>query len=122
MTTYQITTKTDTQSAVGPVVIGVETSVITITAQAADYIPEVYLDLSPMMLGDTTVVTEYLAIDGTNYQIYFQNTYSGVQTIPALRFHGKLIELNMLYKITIKQTAGTGRTYPFASVVQIFSA
>lgn len=122
MTTYLITSKTDTQSSIGPVTLNTVYSVITVTAQAADYIPEVYLDLSAMQSADVTVVTEYLAVDGTNYQIYYQNTYSGVQTFPALRFHGKLIELNMLYKVTIKQTAGTGRSYPYASILQIFNA
>lgn len=122
MTSYTITTKTDAQSSIGPVTIGTETSIVTITAQTADYIPEVYLSLQNMTVTDTTIVTEYLAVDGSNYEIYYQNTFTGVQASPTLRFHGKLIELNMLYKVTVKQTAGTGRAYPYSSILQVFNA
>lgn len=122
MTTYLIATKTDAQSSIGPVTLSTVYSVLTVTAQAADYIPEVYLSLQNMQTGDTTVVTEYLGIDGTNYEIYYQNTYTGAQTNSAVRFHGKLIELNMLYKVTIEQTGGTGRAYPYASILQIFNS
>jgi hypothetical protein len=122
MTTYSITGKTDNQSSIGPVTINVETTVISIAAQAADYVPEVYLSLQNMTTGDATTVTEYISVDGANYEIYQQFPYSGAQTQSVLRFHGKLLELNMLYKLTVKQTAGTGRAYPFTSVVQVFNA
>jgi hypothetical protein len=122
MTTYLIATKTDTQSSIGAVTIGVETTVVSYAAQAADYIPEVYLSLQNMVSGDTTVVTEYIAVDGTNFEIFYQNIFTGAQTAPILRFHGKLIELNALYKITVKQTAGTGRSYPYTSILQVFNA
>jgi len=122
MTNYLITTKTDAQSSVGPVTIGVETNVVSYTAQASDYIPELYLSLQNITTGDTVVVTEYLSVDGTNYEIYYQNTFTGAQTFNTLRFHGKLLELNMLYKVTVKQTGGTGRAYPYASILQIFNS
>lgn len=121
MPSYAITTKTDTKSTVGPLVLSSETSIITIAGESADYVIEAYVDLSPMQAGDTTIVTEYLAVDGVNYQLYWQGTFSDVVGIPILRFHGKLLEKDMLYKLTINQTAGTGRTYPFASVLQIFN-
>lgn len=121
MTTYTITTKTDAQSSVTPT-LNVETNVFNITAQAADYIFEGYIDLGNMIAGDTTIITEYISVDGSNLHIYQQTTFSGVQNTPVLRFHGKLLELNMLYRVTIKQTAGTGRAYPYASVLQVFSS
>ena len=120
MTTYTITTKTDTLSSVSPT-LNVETNVWSIAAQAADYILEGYISLQNMVSGDTTVITEYVAIDGTNFEVYSQTTFSGAQAQSALRFHGKLFELNTLYKVTVKQTAGTARAYPFSTVLQIFS-
>ena len=123
MTTYTITTKTDTLNASPTAVtLNAETTIFGVTAQAADYVFEGYISLRNMVAGDTTIVTEYISVDGTNYDIYWQVTYSGAQTTPALRFHGKLFELNMLYKVTVKQTAGTGRAYPNSSVLQVFSA
>ena len=122
MTIYAITTKTDTQSSVGPVVINVETNVVNLAAQAADYIPETYIDLSNLAGGDTTIVTEYIGVDGSNLRVYYQQTFTDVQSSPIVRFHGKMMELNMLYRITVKQTAGTGRAYPYSSVLQVFNA
>jgi hypothetical protein len=122
MTSYSITTKTDTKTVLAAVTIGVETTVIDVPAQAADYIIESYIDLTNMAGGDTTNVTEYVGVDGSNLRVYQQVTYSGAQTAPILRFHGKLFEKDLLYRITIKQTAGTGRAYPYASVLQVFNA
>jgi hypothetical protein len=121
MTNYAITTKTDAQSSISPS-LNVETDVVNIAAQAADYVPELYLDLGNMQAGDTTIVTEYISVDGINQRIYFQKTFKDVQTEPLLRLHGKLLELGMLYKVTVKQTGGTARVYPLASIIQIFNA
>lgn len=120
MTTYTITTKTDAQTSISPT-LNVETNVVNFIAQSADYVPEVYLDLANMTTGDTTVVTEYISVDGTNLRIYWQWTFTNAQTMPLLRFHGKLLELGMLYRITVKQTAGTARTYPYSSILQVFN-
>jgi hypothetical protein len=119
---FNIAAKTDTQSSVGPLVIGVETTAISIPAQNADYIPESYIDLGNMNVGDSTVVTEYFAVDGINFRVYWQGSFSDVVQIPILRFHGKLFEKGMLYKITVTQTAGVGKVYPIASVLQVFNA
>ena len=122
MTNYTITSKTDTQSTLSAVTINTTYNIINLTAQTADYIPEVYLDLSNMASGDTTIVSEYISVDGTNLKLYYQYTFTNAQTLPVQRFHGKLLELNMLYRVTLQQTAGTGRAYPYSSVVQVFSA
>lgn len=122
MTTYTITTKTDTKGNTGALSIGVETAVFDLTAQSADYLFEGYIDLNPMQAGDTTVVTEYISADGTNLRVYNQATFSGVQSAPLIRFHGKLLEKDMLYRVTLNQTAGVGRDYYYASVLQVFNA
>lgn len=125
MTTYTITTKTDTLNATpAAVTLNSETNIFNIVAQAADYILEGYISLQNMTTaaGDVTVVTEYIAVDGTNFEIFNQTTFTGTQTAPVLRFHGKLMELNTLYKVTVKQTAGTARSYPNSSVLQVFNA
>lgn len=121
MTTYTITTKTDIQSTVTPT-LNVETNIFNYTAQAADYVFEGYIDFINMASGDTTVVTEYISVDGTNLHIYQQNTLTNAQTQPVARFHGKLFELNMLYRVTIKQTGGTARAYPYSGILQVFNA
>jgi len=90
--------------------------------ESGDFIVESLLDLSSMVSGDTTVVTEYTAVDDVNSHIYQQTTYSGAQSAPLLRFHGKIFYKNNLYRITLKQTGGAGRSYPVSSIMQMLSS
>jgi len=44
---------------------------------------------------------------------------SGAQPAPVFRFHAKMLYKNMKYKVTVNQTAGTIRSFPYAFVVQV---
>jgi hypothetical protein len=120
--TISITSIADTVGTITPVGLNVETDLVSYAAQADHYIVEGYVDLANMAGGDTTIITEYIAIDGTNFRIYWQSTQSGVQANPAVRFHGKLFPAATLYKVTVKQTAGTARGYYEAFQLQVMSA
>jgi len=115
----QIASKTDYTGSVTPSALNTETDVVSISAQTDDYIVEGYIDLSAMQDGDTIVVTEYISVDGQNYRVFLQATFNGAQAQPILRFHSKMLYKNMLYKVTINQTAGTVRTIPYAFILQV---
>lgn len=69
-----------------------------------------YVDTANMVSGDTTIITVYvLVITAGTYRIYFQNTYSGAQTFPLVYIAP--LPSDVGWKLTLKQTTGTGRTY-----------
>jgi len=71
-----------------------------------------YIDLSNMASGDTVVVREYMKIaSGGNYVKYAEETYSGAQSIPLLHIVTKPARYAL--KVTLQQTAGTNRDYPY---------
>ncbi len=90
--------------------------------QSGDFIVESFLDLRNMVSGDTVVVREYTAVDDSNSHIYQQATISGTQVSPLIRFHGKTFYKGNLYRVTLKQTGGTGKSYPVTTSMQVLSS
>jgi len=115
----RIASKTDYVGTCSPSALNAETTVVEVTAQSDDYIVEGWLDVSALASGDVLVVTEYVAIDGTNYRVFGQITLSGSQASPAYRFHSKIFYKNMKYKVTVNQTSGTLRSFPYRFILQV---
>jgi hypothetical protein len=72
---------------------------------------EGWIDLANMASGDTTVVNIYVKTktDGA-YRLYDSASYSGAQAAPALH----IIDVAAKgFKVTLRQTAGTYRTYDY---------
>ncbi|MEM0261492.1 MAG: hypothetical protein QW733_02070 [Desulfurococcaceae archaeon] len=120
--TIIIQSKTRYSGTVTPSALNTETIVVDIPVQADDYMVEGYLDLSQLQSGDTVVVTEYISVDGVNYQRFAQVTYSNAQSEPIIRFHSKTLLSNMLYRVTIKQSAGTLRSFPYGFIVLVMGS
>jgi hypothetical protein len=114
-----IQSKTRYTGTVSPPTLNTETTVIEITAQSDDYIVEGWLDISALASGDTLVIKEYVAVDGTNYRLFLSVTYSGPVDAPAIRFHSKQFIYNMKYKVTVTQTAGTLRSFPYRFLLEV---
>lgn len=75
----------------------------------APIVVEGYLDLATMQAGDTIVVRESSTIEGyTNWRVYADHTYTGVQDEPLVHFTKKLAGNG--YRVTAEQTGGTNRT------------
>ncbi len=119
-----VSTIDDTQdTSPAALTLNVETTILNVgSAQSGHYSPECHIAAANFQSGDVFVVTEYIAVDTTDFRVYFQQTYYGQQQFPALRFHGKMLLANELYKLTIKQTAGTGRVVPYSCSVQVLTA
>jgi hypothetical protein len=114
-----IASKTRYSGTVTPSALNTETVVVDIGAQADDYIVEGWIDLSAMQSGDTVVVCEYVAVDGVNLRRYACVTYSDAQSDPIVRFHSKQLLYSMLYRVTINQTAGTPRSFPYGFLLEV---
>ncbi len=69
---------------------------------------EGYVNLSNLALGDTAVIRQYQKVYG-EYRQYAEESYSGVQALPAVFITPKSGKDGI--KITIQQTAGTLRTF-----------
>jgi len=114
-----VASKTRYAGTVSPTGLNVETVVVDITAQSDDYLVEGYVDLSQLASGDSVVVKEYIAVDGVNYQLFCQATYTGPVLEPVVRFHTKTLLYNMKYKVTITQTSGTLKSFPYGFILEV---
>jgi hypothetical protein len=72
-----------------------------------------YVDLSNMVSGDTTEIRVYVIVKSAgSYIQYYINTYTGAQTNKSV--YVPPLPSNYGWKLTLKQTAGTGRVYDWA--------
>jgi hypothetical protein len=117
-----VASKTEYTGTVTPSDLNVETTVVEITGASDDYIIEGYIDLSQLQSGDAVEVREYIAVDGANYQLYARVTYSGPVSEPVIRFHAKTLLYNMKYKVTIIQTQGTLKSFPYGFIQEVLGA
>jgi hypothetical protein len=121
--TVVVQSKTRYFGTVTPSALNTETTVLNITGASDDYMVEGYIDLSQLQSGDAVVVNEYIAVDGTSYQLYATVTYSGPVSAPVIRFHTKTLLYNMLYKVTINQTAGSAtRSFPYGFTQEVLGS
>jgi hypothetical protein len=69
-----------------------------------------YIDLTNMASGDTVQVRISLIVKAAgSYILYYLGSYSGVQTNPLVYLPSLPSDIG--YKLTLKQTTGTVRTY-----------
>ena len=114
-----VASKTRYSGVVTPVDLNVETVVVDIPAQADDYLVEGYIDLSQLAPGDEVVVREYVAVDGVSYRLFVQVAYAGPVDEPVVRFHTKTLLYSMKYRVTVTQTAGVLRGFPYGFVLEV---
>jgi hypothetical protein len=114
-----IASKTRYLGTVSPPALNTETTVVEITAQSDDYIVEGWIDLGALASGDTVTIRVYVAVDGTNYRLYASFSFSGPVSNPIIRFHSMQLCYNMKYKVTITQTSGTLRSFPYGFLLEV---
>ena len=69
-------------------------------------------DLVNLVNGDTVELRVYSKLDATNYRLAWKATYQHAQAVLAA-ISPPISSLTQL-KFTLKQTAGTGRNFPWA--------
>jgi len=115
----RIREKVRAQGSVTPTALNTETDIINLADQTDDYIIEGQIDLSNLASGDEVVIRVYIAVDGVNQRLSDQMTFSGAQTIPVVRVMAHTVAHNAKFRVTITQTAGTLRTFPYTIIYQI---
>ena len=91
---------------------GTEQTLYANTTSRAAIFVNLDLDLVNMALGDNTVLRVYKMVDGTTYRLQSVVPYNGAQTLTCVTISGNEGIVSG-YKITLQQTAGTNRAYPY---------
>jgi hypothetical protein len=115
----RIRAKTRLQSSVTPSALNTETDIVNLADQTDDYIVEGQISLQNLASGDTVIVRTYVAVDGTNQKKTDEKTFSGVQDISVVRIPAVTLAYNAKFRLTVTQTAGTLRAYPYTVIYQI---
>jgi hypothetical protein len=114
-----IASKTRYSGTVSPPALNTETTVVEITAQSDDYIVSGWIDLGALASGDAVTIRVYVAVDGTNYRTYATASYTGPVSDPIVRIHEMQLLYTMKYKVTITQTSGTLRSFPYGFILEV---
>jgi hypothetical protein len=115
----RIKTKQRLQSSVTPSALGAETNIINLPDQSDDFILEGFISLRNMASGDTVILRSYVAVDGVNQDKMDELSFSGAQSIPVVRIPATTLAYNAKPRITVTQTAGTLRAFPYTIILQI---
>jgi hypothetical protein len=115
----RIRAKTRLQGSVTPSALDTETNIVNLADQTDDYIVEGQISLQNLASGDTVIVRTYVAVDGTNQKKTDEKTFSGVQDISVVRIPAVTLAYNAKFRLTVTQTAGTLRAYPYTVIYQI---
>jgi hypothetical protein len=114
-----VASKSRFYGTVTPSDLNVEMTVVEVGAQSDDYIVEGYIDVSQLQTGDALEIREYIAVDGSNYQLFLRTTLSDPVSEPVIRFHAKTFVFLMKYKVTVVQTSGALRSLPYGFVLEV---
>jgi len=110
------------KGTVTPSDLNIETTIVEIANVGSPFIVEGYIDVSQLQDGDTLEIREYISVDGVNYQKFMSIILSNAQDNPIIRFHAKTFTDDMKYKVTIIQTTGTVRSFPYRFIEEILSS
>lgn len=93
---------------------GTQTAIISSTHTLIDSVSNRwfcgFIDLTNMISGDTTQVQALIKINSA-LVVWFTKIYQGPVTNPLVFL--PTLPSDLEYKVTLKQTAGTGRAYDF---------
>lgn len=114
-----IASKTRYTGTVTPPATGVETTVVDIPPQADDYMVEGYIDLAQLTAGDSVLVKELVALDGSSFRAFTNIIYTGPVDEPVVRFHTKTLPAQAGYRVTVTPLTGAPRTIPYAFILEV---
>ena len=111
--------KLEYSGTLSPSELNTEYDIINLPDQSDTYLVEGYVDLSAMMDGDAVKFKEYVAADGVNQRSFGTYTYVDAQVDPIVRFYTKTVRKDGKYRLTLTQTNGTLRSFPYWFVVLV---
>jgi hypothetical protein len=115
----RIRSKTRLQGSVTPTALNVETDIINLPDQYDDYIVEGFISLRNMAAGDAVTLRMYVAVDGATQDKSDDATFSGAQDVKVVRVPATTLPYNAKFRVTVTQTAGTLRSFPYVFIVQV---
>ncbi len=115
----RIKSKTRYQGSVTPSALNTETDIINLANQTDDYIIEGQIDLGNMASGDKVIIRTYIAVDGTNQRKSDEMIFKDAQDIPVVRILAHTLLYNAKFRVTITQTAGTLRSFPYSFLLEL---
>lgn len=118
----RIKSKERLQDSATPSGLDVETDIVDIASQTDDYIIEGQIDLSNMASGDSVTLRVYIAVDGVTQELSDEQSFTGAQSIPVVRVPAHTIAYNGLFKVTVEQTGGTVRSFPYTFIKELMEA
>jgi len=99
------------EGTVSPSALNTETTVVEVTPGKPAYL-EGYIDASALASGDTIEVCWYVKIESAgDYKLIHKETYDGPLDYPLIYIITAPAKYGL--KVTIKQTAGTLRSFPY---------
>jgi hypothetical protein len=115
----RIKSRTTYQGNASPSGLGTETNIINLASQTDAYIVEGQIDLVNLASGDAVTLKVYIAVDGTNQRLSDSQSFSGAQSIPVVRVPAHTLLSNGKFRVTITQTTGTLRSYPYSFLMEL---
>jgi len=114
----RIRVKYRAKGTVSPPALNQETDIINLGELRDDYIVEGQISLQNMDSGDQVVLRSYIAVDGATKVQSDKISFIGAQEIPVVRFLAHTLPYDGRLRVTITQTAGTLRSFPYCFIVQ----
>jgi len=102
-----------------PSALNAEVPVVVFPPQRGDYVVEGYVDVSKLERGEMAILREYISIDGETVKKFLEIGVVGPASEPIIRFHPKSLPYFAIYKVTLTQTSGELRKFPFAFVIDV---
>jgi len=99
--------------------LNTETDIINLADQSDDYIVEGQISLRNMASGDTVILRAYIAVDGVTQDKSDGMSFSGAQDVKVVRIPATTLAYNAKFRVTVTQTAGTLRSFPYTFIVQV---
>jgi len=115
----RIASKTRYQGSVTPAALNTETDIINLPDQSDDYIVEGQVSLQNMAAGDAVTIKAYIAVDGVTQVVSDSMDFSDAQSIPVVRVLAHTLLYNAKFRVTITQTAGTLRSFPYSFLTEV---
>ena len=115
----RIKRKEEYRGTVTPSDLNVETDLINLGTYENAIILEGYVDLSQLQSGDSVKLVIYIAVDGSNRRKLDTIAVDGPLDNPVVHLLSMTLPKDAQPRVTITQTQGTVRSFPYWFVVQV---
>jgi len=102
-----------------PSALNAETDLINLGTYEGPIMLEGYVDLRNMQSGDSVTLRLYVAVDGSTRSKADEVVVDSPPSVPVVRLITMTLRKEAQPRVTITQTAGTLRSFPYWFIVQV---